>query len=143
MHELWPKSESCQEDSSDLFQECEEPNLGVPLIHGRGVNRETFESILTKIDIHMSSWKRINLTFVGRVTLTKFVCFVWITHVYYIYYANITYEDISLSSYVIWLIKKCHGFIWSDVPNRSKMHIGNVGVFMYSKRIWLFETSVY
>jgi len=64
--------------------------LGVHLIHGR-VNRETFQSILTKMDIHLS-FEENQLIFCWSCHSYK-VCFVGITNVYY---AHITYPSLHM-----------------------------------------------
>lgn len=46
--------------------------LGVPLHHQR-VSRTTYNNILEKASSRLSNWKAKNLSFAGRVTLTKSV----------------------------------------------------------------------
>lgn len=46
--------------------------LGIPILH-KWVSKETFHHILMKIQNKLSSWKIRQLSFAGRLTLTKFV----------------------------------------------------------------------
>nr|KYP63364.1 Putative ribonuclease H protein At1g65750 family [Cajanus cajan] len=46
--------------------------LGIPTHHSR-VNRVTYQGIIDKINSRLSGWKEKNLSFAGRLTLTKFV----------------------------------------------------------------------
>lgn len=46
--------------------------LGVPILHKRA-SKETYNFILEKVTQRLSSWKSRNLSFAGRVTLTKSV----------------------------------------------------------------------
>nr|KYP72231.1 Putative ribonuclease H protein At1g65750 family [Cajanus cajan] len=46
--------------------------LGIPTHHSR-VNRVTYQGIIDKINSRLSGWKEKNLSFAGRLTLTKSV----------------------------------------------------------------------
>lgn len=46
--------------------------LGIPILHNR-VTRDIFQFIIGKVNQRLSGWKARQLSFVGRVTLTKSV----------------------------------------------------------------------
>ena len=76
--------------------------LGMPLIHSR-VNKDTYQSILDKIDKWLTGWNTAHLSFAGRVTLGQSV--LQAMHVY-------TMQTTFLSSPVRHKIdKSCQRFI--------------------------------
>nr|KYP65965.1 Putative ribonuclease H protein At1g65750 family [Cajanus cajan] len=87
--------------------------LGIPLHHSR-VNRDTYHGIMDKITQRLSNWKAKNLSFAGRLTLTKSVL-------------------AALPSYTMQMVrlprsicdevdKKCRQFLWGDSEDCRKIH---------------------
>ncbi|KAH9680279.1 putative ribonuclease H protein [Citrus sinensis] len=50
--------------------------LGMPLLHSR-VSKATYHGILEKVERKLNGWSAKHLSFVGRVTLTQTVLFIW------------------------------------------------------------------
>lgn len=88
--------------------------LGVPILHKRA-NRETYQFILEKVNKRLSSWKARNLSFAGRITLTKLVLQAIPTY---------AMQTVNLPKSICEEVDKaCRSFIWGDSEQGRRIHL--------------------
>lgn len=88
--------------------------LGVPLLHKK-MSKATYRSIIEKADRRLSMWKAKNLSFAGRVTLTKSVLSALPSYV--------MQSMILPRSTCDELDKRCSNFVWGDSQEGRKTHM--------------------
>jgi hypothetical protein len=85
--------------------------LGMPLIHSR-INKQTYASLLDKIQSRLSSWKSKTLSMAGRLTLINYV-----TASIPIYSMQTARLPMSLCQDID---KVNRNFLWGDIEGKKK-----------------------
>lgn len=88
--------------------------LGVPLLHKK-MSKDTYRGIIERADRRLSMWKAKNLSFAGRVTLTKSVLAALPSYV--------MQSTILPRSTCDAIDKKCRNFVWGDSQEGKKIHM--------------------
>ncbi|RDX69897.1 putative ribonuclease H protein, partial [Mucuna pruriens] len=113
-----------------------EKYLRVPILHKR-VNIYTYQFIMDKVNQRLSTWKTKQLSFVGRVTLTKLVLHALLTYVM---------QSIVLEKSICNIInKKCKNYIWGYVNHSKNIHMASWSSICSPKnhrRLGLREISI-
>lgn len=87
--------------------------LGVPIIHER-VSRRSFQFVMEKVNMRLSSWKANTLSFAGRLTLTKSIIQVLPTYVMQsAFIPRHLCDEID---------KSCRRFLWGESDNVRHLH---------------------
>nr|KYP61054.1 Retrovirus-related Pol polyprotein LINE-1 [Cajanus cajan] len=90
--------------------------LGVPTHHSR-VSHATYQSIIDKVNNRLSGWKAKNLSFAGRITLTKSVLEALPSYIM---------QTVSLPKTVCDALEKSsRGFLWGDNSEHHRPHAIN------------------
>ncbi|KAH9727055.1 putative ribonuclease H protein [Citrus sinensis] len=90
--------------------------LGIPLCHNR-MSRQTYQSIIDKVDQRLSGWNASHLILVGRITLAQSV--LQAIHVYAMQTTNLP-RSIKMK-----IDQLCRRFIWSGSAEHQKMSLVN------------------
>ena len=86
----------------------------MPLLYSR-VNKATYQSILDKVDMRLSGWNAVHLSFAGRVTLAQSV--IQVMPIY-------AMQTTMLPSLVCHKVDKCcRRFIWDGKSKSHKMYM--------------------
>ncbi|XP_024043219.1 uncharacterized protein LOC112099922 [Citrus clementina] len=88
--------------------------LGIPLCHNR-MSRQTYQSIIDKVDQRLSGWNASHLILVGRITLAQSV--LQAIHVYAMQTTNLP-RSIKMK-----IDQLCRRFIWSGSAEHQKMSL--------------------